>query len=52
MNKELEIVILVSRLKHLCDIYEQRKKHDDNIWKNIVLSVQFLTEIVTMSGKP
>lgn len=45
-HKELEIVILAGRLKHLCDIYKQ-EKHDDFIWNNIILSVQNLTDILT-----
>lgn len=44
MNKELEIIIEVSRLKQMCDIYQKDKQED--MWDAIMASVYYLSHII------
>lgn len=44
MNKELEIITEINRLKHLCEVYQ--KTSDANTWKAIMYLVVYLCDIL------
>ncbi len=44
MSKELEIIIEVNRIKHLCRMYQDTK--DEKIWEALLSSVMYLCSIV------
>ena len=43
MVDQLEIVIEINRIKHLCEVYQ--KTADASIWKAIMESVEYLCSI-------
>ena len=43
MVDQLEIVIKINRIKHLCEVYQ--KTADANIWKAIMQSLEYLCSI-------
>ena len=45
MSRELEFVIELKFLKHLCEVYQQDRRED--VWKIIISSVYHLDDMFT-----
>lgn len=47
--KELDIIIEVNRLKHLCEVHEkeQQEQKKAEIWKAIMSTVSYLSEVIS-----
>lgn len=45
MNRELDIIIEIGLLQHMCEIYQQDRR--DDIWEVIMASVCYLNYLLT-----
>ena len=47
--KELDIIVEVGRLKHLCEVYENEEQGDKKaeLWKAILVTVSYLSDVMT-----